>query len=402
MSNFPKPFVCGVQTGDDGYPRENGRGTEISWAWWQIGAKQQFPRNHLMGRSVFLNFAADINVEYLISTKSRLLNISVNIFTKGFIAQLPSLLISTTIVEIQLVGTTRLRYSSSAGISTLEVILENRPFHFHYRNLSSVRFGVHLENGQRVYFLPDNARWIASNPISTTLTAFLTLCRVDSFAAGLLHTEVPSYIVDSKIWQKSVYGLTVESWDGSVPKLLMSSAICMRSARNTANDFIQGCSLWDKRGLNRLSIQNDKGILHRIFFDVCAARNSVSKDQQWQLAIALSTRMPFRNLFALIICQCSPANPSPSWMRFRCALSEDIHRSFCDLNNIPNAQMHLGLAYGAMPLQYPWPDHSETANRCHSVSWFGLRILQNNQDNFIPAPWARWQFQLQWSLWRCR
>ena len=53
---------------------------------------------------------------------------------------------------------------------------------------------VHLENGQRIYFEPENVVERVGNPRNrpTTLMAFFNLSREDEFAKTLLYEEVSS------------------------------------------------------------------------------------------------------------------------------------------------------------------------------------------------------------------
>ena len=57
-------------------------------------------------------------------------------------------------------------------------------FHFpiHERSPAFVHLAVHLQNGQRVYFTETNVQQRVLNPPDTTLTAFFSLCKNDSFA----------------------------------------------------------------------------------------------------------------------------------------------------------------------------------------------------------------------------
>ena len=61
-----------------------------------------------------------------------------------------------------------------------------------------VNLAVHLENGQRVYFIEDTAHNLAKTPPETTLTAFFKLCQQDGFAKSLMYVEVPTYYTWTK------------------------------------------------------------------------------------------------------------------------------------------------------------------------------------------------------------
>ncbi|GBM57928.1 hypothetical protein AVEN_206001-1 [Araneus ventricosus] len=71
------------------------------------------------------------------------------------------------------------------------------PIHDRFPNV--VHLNVHLENGQRVYFISDNAHERATQPPYTTLTAYFKLFQEDTFAKTLLYAEIPKYYT----WNKS-------------------------------------------------------------------------------------------------------------------------------------------------------------------------------------------------------
>ena len=67
-------------------------------------------------------------------------------------------------------------------------------FNLHERHPAIQHLDVHLENGERVYFNPENAHLLAqAPPRNTTLTAFFKLCQEDDFARTLLYSKVPTY-----------------------------------------------------------------------------------------------------------------------------------------------------------------------------------------------------------------
>ncbi len=60
-------------------------------------------------------------------------------------------------------------------ISSNEAVWRILSFPIHERHPTIDHLAVHLENGQRLYFTPENARARALSPPSTTLTAFLSI-----------------------------------------------------------------------------------------------------------------------------------------------------------------------------------------------------------------------------------
>lgn len=64
----------------------------------------------------------------------------------------------------------------------------------------------HLDNDQRTYFTTGNASKKVQNPHKTTLLGFFKLCKNDSFARGLLYSEVSVYF----IWKKEKVSLVIQ------------------------------------------------------------------------------------------------------------------------------------------------------------------------------------------------
>lgn len=78
-------------------------------------------------------------------------------------------------------------------ISSSEAFWMFFSFKVHDRYPSVEHLAVHLENGQRVYFRPDNVRAVAENSHNTTPTALFLLCQSDKFARTLLYAEIPTF-----------------------------------------------------------------------------------------------------------------------------------------------------------------------------------------------------------------
>lgn len=64
-----------------------------------------------------------------------------------------------------------------------------------------IHLDVHLENGQRVYFIENNVMGRIKNPPTITLQAFFEICQTDVFAKTLYYSEVPLYYV----WQNNTF-----------------------------------------------------------------------------------------------------------------------------------------------------------------------------------------------------
>ena len=74
------------------------------------------------------------------------------------------------------------QYQAGRYISSNEAVWRILSFPIHERSPAVVHLAVHLQNGQRVYFTETNVQQRVLIPPDTTLTAFFSLCKNDSFA----------------------------------------------------------------------------------------------------------------------------------------------------------------------------------------------------------------------------
>ncbi|GBP49808.1 ATP-dependent DNA helicase pif1 [Eumeta japonica] len=75
-------------------------------------------------------------------------------------------------------------------------------FPIHERYPTVVHLAVHLENGQRVYFIASNAAQRAETPPATTLTSFFENRQSDPFARTLLYSETSRYYTLNALTKK--------------------------------------------------------------------------------------------------------------------------------------------------------------------------------------------------------
>lgn len=215
-------------------------------------------------------------------------------------------------------------------ISTNEAFWRIFSFPIHDRYPPVVQLSVHLENGQRVYFHPENAAEVAANPRSTTLTAFFDLCSHDSFAKTLLYSEVPRYYTwnaSSRKWMKRKQGVIVDGTNdirssdtiGRVFTVLPSNSEC----------FFLRMLLNQVRGPTSFeNLRTIDGTIRRTYREACQLLGLLEEDTHWERALqeAASSKMPnqLRALFCVILTNCSPSDPLALWEKFKHDLSEDI------------------------------------------------------------------------------
>ncbi|XP_076256102.1 uncharacterized protein LOC143193665 [Rhynchophorus ferrugineus] len=203
---FPKSFQTQTITSDDGYPKYRRRSPEQ-------GGKSATVRNRDIdnrwivpyNRLLLKIFDAHINVELCNSIKS--IQYVTKYINKGsdqatFSIQSPN--------EVE-------KYQSGRYICSSEAVWRILSFEVHDRASTIVHLAVHLQNGQRVYFMENNIQEVVNNPRDTTLTAFFKLCAQDDFAKTLTYDRVPSYYTwnqSSKTFQRRKQDTAVDGFPG--------------------------------------------------------------------------------------------------------------------------------------------------------------------------------------------
>lgn len=324
--NYPRKFLRDTVTGSDGYPLYRRRKPEDGGATHIIYNRQNqpitidntwvVPHNPILCRM----FDAHINVEYCNSVKS--IKYVCKYINKG-----PDM----AVVQRQSSNRNEItEYQTGRYISSNEAFWKIFGFPIHDRYPAVVQLSVHLENGQRVYFRPEDAARIAENPPNTTLTAFFLLCRSDSFAKNLLYSEVPTYYVwnlSSKKFTKRKQGRVVPGWDGKASDTIgrvytvhpkHGECFFLRLLLN----HVRGPTCFD-------DLKRFEGRLCASYRDACLRRGLLESDAHWDNALteAAATKMPsqMRHLFCMILVQCAPiADASGLWTKFKRDLSEDI------------------------------------------------------------------------------
>ena len=212
---YPKQYISETQLGADGYPlhrrRSHDNGGQVSYISMRIGGirvdqeidnRWIVPYNKLLLR--FMNYHCNVKLFMSITSIKYVLK-----FVHKGCHQAMFALWSNQVDEISDYQNTRYISSNEAAWRILE-------FPIHEKDPPVQQLAVHLENGQRVYFTEDNALDQASgDPPKTTLTEFISLCRVDNFARTLLYADVPKYYTWSKkSWSRRKQGTNVPGFPG--------------------------------------------------------------------------------------------------------------------------------------------------------------------------------------------
>ncbi|XP_045498452.1 uncharacterized protein LOC123696361 [Colias croceus] len=325
---FPKNFTIETITGEDGYPSyrrrspaEGGHSTELS----VHGQAQPVDNRWIVPYSPVLSrtFQTHINVESCTSVES--IKYICKYVNKGS-DQATFALQSSDKDEVT-------KYQSGRYISTSEAVWRILAFSIHDRHPTVMHLDVHLENGQRIYFDPDNVADRLENPRQTTLLAFFRLCEVDQFARSLTYDQVPSYYTYDRqrgVFNRRQRGSAVEGFPGIFKDTALGRVYTVHP--NNGECYFLRLLLHTVRGPTSFAfLRTYDGVEYPTYRAACVARHLLDDDQNWDdtLAEASISDSPsrMRHLFAVILVFCGVANPVTLWQKYRHYLSEDFLRA---------------------------------------------------------------------------
>ena len=224
-------------------------------------------------------------------------------------------------------------------------------FHIHKHYPAVINLQVHLPNGQRVLFTPENAQDKAQHPPKTTLTAFFALCqRYHSpqtrniisadrkFVKNLLYSNVPQYFtfVDKgKVWKPRIRGSApVLNADGEMTSFKSSSAIgrVYNVHPRQAECFFLRLLLHHQTGCCSFeNLRTVDGNLYPSFREACRALGLLEDDAHWRTAMeeasAHASPHSLRVLFSILLTSCQLADPLHLWETHKNSMTEDLlHR----------------------------------------------------------------------------
>ncbi|XP_054734508.1 uncharacterized protein LOC129241988 [Anastrepha obliqua] len=322
---YPRALISDTVTGDDGYPAYRRRSTDANGKSTIIKMRNQnvevdnrwiVPYCPLLSKT----FKAHINVEYCNSVKSikyicKYVNKGSDMAVFGAVQNDND--------EIK-------KYQMGRYISSNEAIWRIFSFPIHERHPTVVHLAVHLENGQRVYFTPENAALRATSAPITTLTAFFHLCQSDNFARTLLYAEVPQYFTWDKsriTFQRRKQGKPVQGH----PNVFSTDALgrIYTVHPNNAECFYLRLLLVNVRGPTSFqALRTINGELCATYREACQKLNLLEDDKHWEDTLAVSAVIAsphqIRTLFSIIIAMCSPSNPLELWNNFKDYMADDI------------------------------------------------------------------------------
>lgn len=325
---FPKSFTTDTITGEDGYPFYRRRSPENGGIRTTIQSRTNsfdvdnrwiVPFSPVLSRT----FKAHINVELCSSIKS--IKYICKYVNKGS---------DLAVFGIQNANDEVTSYQNGRYISTSEAVWRMLSFSIHERFPAVIHLDIHLENGQRVYFDPSNARRVVENPRNTTLMAFFDLCNNDEFAASLLYEEIPGYYTFNKqngTFQRRRRGTPVEGHPGIFYEHTLGRIYTIHP-NNRECYYLRLLLTFVKGPTSFESLKRVNGILHPTYQAACLALGLLEGDNHWcdtlTDASISSSASKLRELFAIILVFCNVSNPTELWDKFKDHFTDDYVRDF--------------------------------------------------------------------------
>ena len=202
------------------------------------------------------------------------------------------------------------------------------PIQERYRTV--VQLGVHLENGQRIYFTPGNLQQQLQAPPHTTLTAFFHLCQQDAFAKTLLYCDVPRYYTwngSRKQFQRRKQGSMVEGHPGVRATQALGHVYTVHPSSSKC--FYLRMLFHVVRGPTSFAnLKTVNGVMCETYREACDRLGLLESDAHWDSALAEAavSQLPhrIRHLFAILLTMCAVSRPLQLWKKYQKDMSKDI------------------------------------------------------------------------------
>ncbi|XP_047534370.1 uncharacterized protein LOC125069008 [Vanessa atalanta] len=321
---YPRAFVTVTQTGEDGYPVYRRRNLDKGGQVATISIRNRtvtidntwiVPYSPILCRT----FNAHINVEYCSSVEA--ITYICKYMKKG--SDQTTFGVRNAHDEVE-------NYLNGRYISTSEAVWRLLEFPIHDRYPTVLQLAIHLENGQRVYFSPDNVHGVVENPPKTTLTAYFDLCNSDSFAKTLLYHEVIHYYTwASNKFTRRKRGEDVTGHQGIRKDTALGRVYSVHPSQSEC--FYLRVLLHHVRGPTSFQdLKTVNGVVKETYQAACRERDLIENDNQWEktlkeaLTFQCASASKLRELFVVILLFCHPSQPHKLWENFKNHLCDDI------------------------------------------------------------------------------
>nr|XP_018911732.1 PREDICTED: uncharacterized protein LOC109040297 [Bemisia tabaci] len=321
---YPKLLIADTITGDDGYPKYKRRDVMNGGFSTVIKVRNQvieIDNSWIVPYSPVLLriFGTHINVESCQSVKS--IKYLCKYVNKG--SDRACFAVQNKNDEVML-------YQSARYVSTSEAIWRIFSFSMHSRFPPVIHLSVHLENFQRIYFLPETVQSVLEHPRNTTLMAFFKLCQYDKFSETLLYENVPEFYTFDKqsgLFNRRKKGSPVEGWDDVKREHVIGRVYTVHPANREC--YYLRMLLHHIRGPTSFqALRTVNGVQYETYQSACNALGLLEDDSNWDHTLAeaklCDSPSQMRNLFSTLLVFCGLSDPMFLWNKYKESLSEDI------------------------------------------------------------------------------
>ncbi|XP_014679633.1 PREDICTED: uncharacterized protein LOC106819530, partial [Priapulus caudatus] len=382
--SFPKHFIDTTMTGHDGYPNYRRRMEEDGGHTISLKKNVNRTMQHIIISNQWVvlynpfllrQMDSHTNVELCMSVKS--IKYVLKYVNKGIDQAIYSLQQDTSAPtptdEIAQYQHARYVGSTEAAYRLLKLLV--------YEHFPPVcHLAVHLENGQRVYFSDTTTAQELTNrqPPKTTLTEFFTLCQQDTFARTLTYPQIPQYYTwNNNKWVRRKRGTPVPNH----PSIFKTSCLgrVYTISPSQGECYFLRLLLHEKKGPQSFQhLKQVQEVICSTFRQACLLLGLIADDNHLHKALSeaneSSSPAQLRNLFAIILTSCEPADPPNLWEQHKDNMSEDLF--------FPSSQHNLNddqiaNVYNSCLLQIQRKVLQIGGQQLHK---YGLNVNHNNAD----------------------
>lgn len=385
---FPKPYREATTFTEDSYISYRRRNNKITWD------DKEYDNNRVVPYNPYLlkTFNCHINVEICSSIKA-VKYIYKYVYKGGDRAMLQQ-------EEVDEVT----KYIDSRYISAHEAAWKIFSFRMHAEVPPVMRLAIHLENQQTILFDPhnDTVDGVQSRAArkETTLTAFFKYNQQHADGRDLVYQEFPQrFVYQKNKWKTRQKGFSIGRMYFVAPK--------------EGERFYMRLLLTVQKGPTSFSdLRTVSGVTYPSFKSACLALGLLEDDVEWKQCLddAIVYQLPkqLRNLFALILSECHPADPQALWNTYKNSLCDGLlHELQHSTLQLPGITLDQSIAedYGLFLLEekilmstgntldkyhmtrplYPW--HSIIGNRLIAAQRFhgtaAITLAQKANRNYL-------------------
>jgi len=316
--NFPKPFQDQTIVNTDSYARLRRRDTGKKFKIGRGVSEREVDNSWVVPYSPWLlwKYHCHINVESIASIKA--IKYIYKYVYKGH--DRTTMQFGTCEDEVQL-------YLDARYISACEASWRLYEFNMHEESPAVMRLQVHLEGEDLISWNEDeapDAQHVMQQATShdTKLTAYFKANQKYPEARNLLYQDFPSKFV----WQPKKREWTVRKREFAIGRMYYASPRSgERFFLRTLLTTVKGATSFED--LRTFGEGPDRHVC-ATYREACLLHGLLEDDSEWRVCLQeagdMASGHQLRNLFVIILRDCSPSDPLALWMQFRDKICDDL------------------------------------------------------------------------------